>query len=266
MVARLSTKIIETPRVKGFFKSRLLPGAAEILRVGGTEFPLLAGRTIGRGRVLVFTTSADMTWTDLPLHPLYFILVHEGLTCLARAPHEAPLTVGEPLLLPLPVTVEPGRVVLRDPDGRETELAPREIEGLRTVEYPGLDQPGFYQVVPPKPAAPLTLAVNLDPVESDVMALLNPAWTQRFAGLRARVLDNDGDLTEAIRASRVGFELWSYLVILAGALLVFESYLARRFSKVVTEAADLSWASGKAPRRWTAAPVETTSLTDGTGG
>jgi hypothetical protein len=237
-LGRLSRRIIEVPRVRSYLKARLLPGASELLRVAGTDSPLLSVRPLGRGQVLLLATSADTLWTDLPLHPLYFILLHEGVSSLARKAHEQSITVAAPMDVPLPAAAEPGRTVLRDGEGHEWELAPREVAGIRRVQHAGLEQPGFYEIAWPGGATPLVLAANLDAVESDVRALLGTAWAAPFRGLQTMVLDNESDLAEAIRSSRVGFELWGYLVGLALAVLVFESYLARRFSKVVSLAAE----------------------------
>ena len=45
------------------------------------------------------TTSADREWTDLPVHPLFLILLHESIAAMTTQANERPFIVGDPLLL-----------------------------------------------------------------------------------------------------------------------------------------------------------------------
>jgi hypothetical protein len=78
------------------------------------------------------------------------------------------------------------------------------------------------------------MAANVDTSESDVRSLRGPAFTTALSGVPAVVLGEDGDLLRAITESRLGRELWTELLILALVLFIFESLLARRYSKVIT--------------------------------
>lgn len=49
----------------------------EVLMTVGENTPLLWSRTVGQGRVLLFTVSADRGWSDFPLLPWFLPLVHQ---------------------------------------------------------------------------------------------------------------------------------------------------------------------------------------------
>ncbi len=242
-IAALPGKIVDTPRVRRYFKSKMLPEGQEILRVAGTDAPLLAERKVGRGKVLLFTTTADREWTDLPVHPLFLILLHEGIAAMTAQANERPFTVGEPLLLQLPGRSEQTAMSVKSPAGEKSEVSLTERDGIPTLEFPQTDAPGFYEIQAAGEPGVTLMAANVDTSESDVRCLRGAAFTTALSGVPALVIAEDGDLVRSINESRLGRELWTELLILAFALLVFESFLARRYSKVVT--ADVAAAGTK---------------------
>ena len=233
-IAALPGKIVETPRVRRYFKSKLLPDGQQILRVAGADAPLLAERKVGRGKVLLFTTTADREWTDLPVHPLFLILLHEGIASMTVQANERPFTVGEPLLLQLPGRSAQTVMTVKNPAGDKSEVALTERAGVPTLEFPHADLPGFYEIQAAGEPGVTLMAANVDTSESDVRSLRGPAFTTALSGVPAVVLGEDGDLLRAITESRLGRELWTELLILALVLFIFESLLARRYSKVIT--------------------------------
>src|SRR5207344_355130 len=60
--------------------------------------PALVEAEIGRGRVLLLTTTVDREWTDLPIRPGFLPLVQESARFLSGVPSgdaAADLTVGD---------------------------------------------------------------------------------------------------------------------------------------------------------------------------
>ena len=109
--------------------------------------PALLERKVGRGRVLLWTSSIDREWTDFPVRSTYLPLLQRAVTTLARRAtndrDEDPV-VGAPLPLELPddriervVIVGPQHI--KDP----TRLVLEPIEGNVT---PTPSQPGLYRV------------------------------------------------------------------------------------------------------------------------
>ena len=239
-IASLPSKIVDTPRVRRYFSSKLLPEGQEILRIAsgtgivGSDAPLLAERKVGRGKVLMFTTTADREWTDLPIHPLYLILLHEGIGSMLVQANERPFIVGDPLLLQLPGRSVQAAYSIKNPAGEKTEVTLTDRAGVPTLEYPRTDLQGFYEIQAAGETAVTLMAANVDTSESDVRSLRGPALNTALAGVPATILTDDSDVVRLITESRLGRELWTEILVLALAVFLIESLLAKRYSKVVT--------------------------------
>ncbi|NQT86859.1 hypothetical protein HQ560_08855, partial [bacterium] len=231
-LAGLPQDLLDSARIVRFVQADLFEGGRTILGLGGTEFPLLAERRIGRGKVLLFTTTANRKWTDLIIHPIGPILMNQAVTYLTREAHERTFTVGQPLTVPLARGGNgDGTVVFRDPNGAEVPVAVTERDGDRSAQLPRPEMQGFYEIRTAAGERPLVAAVNVDPTESDVRCLQAEAARAPLRDLNVRVLDPGDELAEAVRQSRVGRELWRVLLILALIVLAVEALLAWLFSR-----------------------------------
>ena len=111
--------------------------------------PALLARPVGEGSVLLFTSSLDDDWTDLPLRSIFVPLVHQ----LARSLSDTLLLDGGALVevggsLPLAVPPDPSvSAWVRLPDGTEAGLETGAADEEGRVRFAGIDQPGQYQLV-----------------------------------------------------------------------------------------------------------------------
>jgi len=93
---------------------------------------------------------------------------------------------------------------------------------LAVADAPAL-APGFYEFESSgRPLA--TVAVNLDPVESD-LAPLSPDSVRAASGGRAALLSSPRALATHLEETRRGRELWMTLLLLAALALVGELLL-----------------------------------------
>ena len=173
---------------------------AEVLLRTEAGVPLLLQRQVGRGRVLLLTGTVDLGWGDLCLQSAFMPLVQRLVGQLGGeaggAGARLVARVGEPLRVPVGSAV--AEVQVTGPDGPvPTQRAgdslgftPR-TAGAYSVELPG--------------APPLAwIAVNTDPVESDV---------QRGPGLLAVAAEVAPDAF-VVRFDLGGPLLWAALVAL----------------------------------------------------
>ena len=64
--------------------------------------PAVLQKTLGRGRVLLFTCTAGKKWTDWPLDPTYLLAVRSAALAIARGQESGgSLAAGEPIQVPL---------------------------------------------------------------------------------------------------------------------------------------------------------------------
>jgi hypothetical protein len=193
--------------------------------------PALVASDVGRGRVLLLTTTVDREWTDLPIRPGFLPLMQEAARYLAGAPGSdtiSALTVGQ--RREIGVGLEDARVEIVKPGGQSLWLQPEgrapEAHGRRTVTFTETDEPGLYRVrasrtdgtVVERPSE--SFVVDLDPAESDPARLPDDRRPDRAP---------DGAATAAAPKRRL--ELWHALGV-AVLLCVFgESLLTLRLRR-----------------------------------
>jgi hypothetical protein len=240
-LSQLPSRLLDEVRVHEV--NEVSPGedARVILRAAGSELPLLVERRLGRGNVLVFTSSADRGWNNLPMNPAYLMLLQEAVGHLTRRSHERQFTVGEALAIAVPQAGESQQAVLADPAGQTVPIQVTETDGARTAECGPAEMTGFYELTQGERAEPLAVAVNVDAFESDVRSLAPEQLRSALAQTPARLPAPGADLATVIKEGRRGFELWRILMIAGLVILAVESFLAWHFGRrMVVSAVDLS--------------------------
>jgi Aerotolerance regulator N-terminal/von Willebrand factor type A domain len=219
-----------------FFQFMLLepvpdaPGRSVVLRYENGA-PALVASDVGRGRVLLLTTTVDREWTDLPIRPGFLPLMQEAARYLAGAPGSdsiSALTVGQRREITL--ANDDRRVEVIKPDGQSLWLTPEgrapEAHGRREVTFTETDEPGLYRVRASRgdgtlaERAPESFVVNVDPAESDPARLADDKRPDRGpAG------------AEAGAAPKRRLELWHGLGVVIIAAVLIESLLTLRLRR-----------------------------------
>jgi hypothetical protein len=183
--------------------------------------PALAEVKQGEGRVLLFTSTLDRDWNDLPIRPGYLPLVVQMVRYLSGVPVHAPrrsAEVGRSLTFRIPSHTQQLRLV--GPGGLEQLWTKRELSGRPTIEIP-VPAAGFYKLSTAGTDGVLlalereSFVANINPAESD---LRKAKLTKRQRGLGA---------SGTARATR-RVELWHGLGALLLLLLIAEGFLTRR--------------------------------------
>jgi hypothetical protein len=191
----------------------------------------LAERTVGAGRVLVWTSTLDNFWNDLALQPVFLPFVHQLARHAAHFTESKPwFTVGEALDVSRhAMAVSRGgagdvELVAQAPSGARIQLGGR--GGARSLP---LREHGFYEVRPLGGTAGSgrTVAVNVDAAEADLShmdpAELAAAVTRQGAAAQAvAALEATPEEAEQRQA------LWWYLLAAAVMLLAAETIVANR--------------------------------------
>jgi hypothetical protein len=200
---------------------------AQVLARFDDGAPALLARTVGRGRVLGWTSTLDLLWSDLAIKPVYLPFVHQMSRHLADYRERANWAmVGEVIDLSQEGDPSRPRVALAPAGGR----LPLEGDQGRVLE---LSEQGFYEIrEQDRQAALVTVAAaNVEFGESDRTAVDPEEIVVAVAGGGA-----DGGSTgpqgplpdEAQERSQ---RLWWYLLFAGILLLTGESVLAHRLSR-----------------------------------
>ena len=223
-----------------FFQFMLLapvpdaPGRAVVLRYESGP-PALVEADVGRGRVLLLTTTVDREWTDLPIRPGFLPLMQEAARRLAGAPGgdaSSGLVVGQRREIPmatddrrLDVVTPGGQIRSLTPDGATAR--PREGKaGARTLVFSETDEPGAYRVRATRADGSSverpdeSFVVNLDVRESDPTRLADDHRPDRTRGA------GSGGAAPTRR-----LELWHWLSVAVLLFVLFESALTLRFRR-----------------------------------
>ena len=206
------------------------PGRQIVLRYESGA-PALVEAAVGRGRVLLLTTTVDREWTDLPIRPGFLPLIQEIARYLAGAPSGEAATA---------IAVGQKREIVLEPDDRRVEIVPPagesrwltppsrsgDAHARRTLTFAETNEPGLYRVraargdgtISERPDA--AFVVNLDPRESDPARLADDKRPDRVTA----------SATPGV-APRRRLELWHALGAAAIALVLLESLLTLRFRR-----------------------------------
>jgi hypothetical protein len=178
-------------------------------------------RRVGSGRVLAFTSTLDGDWNDLPRHAMFLPLLHETVKYLAQYGElEAWHTVGRMLDISVPVAS-----IVRE--GQVSRLPGTGGSGVVVSPFYSVRLPGTGD------RRPFTVAVNLDPAESDLTPL-QPA-DLLAAAIGEGPTTATGPSMDRPALTPVDIEkrqsLWWFLLVAGLALLLAEAVLSNRQSK-----------------------------------
>jgi hypothetical protein len=194
--------------------------------------PALVEAAVGRGRVLLLTTTVDREWTDLPIRPGFLPLIQEIARYLAGAPSgEAATAIAVGQKREIALEPDDRRVEIVPPTGESRWLTPPARSGdahaRRTLTFAETNEPGLYRVraargdgtISERPDA--AFVVNLDARESDPARLAEDKRPDRVTASAAA----------AGVAPRRRLELWHALGAAAIVLVLLESLLTLRFRR-----------------------------------
>ena len=226
-----------------FYRYRALSPAANaaVLARFDDGTPALVERAVGDGKLVVWASSLDAYWTNLPLQPVFLPFVHQLGKYVARYADPRPSFVaGDVLDLSrhgeLTAPYLSGRaadstteLVLQSPSGarqRVTAMGPNHLLTLR--------EQGFYELrgrdTPVGSGRPI--AVNVDPGESDlshldpqeIVAAVTAVPGERLAGADFNLATPQ----DQERRQRV----WWYLLLAALFLMAIETTVSNRLSRM----------------------------------
>ncbi len=203
-------------------------GSYPILQLAGSGAPILLERSLGRGHVFMFTTTAETSWNNMALTPVFPMVMQQIVTYLSGREFERPRIVGDSLALTYVEQPDASDAVFETPFGETITVPVRENRGQYVALLETAPEAGFYEARVSVQDSGLPIAVNVDPLESDVACLPESELRSDLEGLGLVVASSDNDLVAAIESNRTGRSAWRFFMIAALALLVIESLFADR--------------------------------------
>jgi hypothetical protein len=214
--------------IRFFYVTRVDASASQVGLRLADQNPLLLEKTLGQGRVLLFTSGFDRLTSDLPLHPQFVAFVDRLANYLSgRTLRSSALSVGDSVDLRPDPAVRGSADVLA-PDGSHP-LDLRQAQQVRTWPVPAA---GFYTLTLADSRHDL-VAANISRLESD----LTPASDDKLKLWQAASRTPQAataDAASAAPAATVGAEesthnLWWYAMCLLLLAVVTESVVSSRY-------------------------------------
>ncbi|HKQ37213.1 MAG TPA: BatA domain-containing protein [Verrucomicrobiae bacterium] len=197
--------------------------------------PAVMERTWGLGRVVLFSSTADTAWNDLPVRLSFVPLVHRTLGSIVQRQDEGlnirvgekfARRVGAEFLDRSATFTKPGQTeAFREVDRVEV------VDGRPMLQYDLTDFAGVYEAAILDPPLTIKFAAQANAAESS-MDELSPAQLNTIRSA-AQVLQwsPSVDLKGVVQKDRTGLEFWLPIAILALVVAGAETFLAQLFSR-----------------------------------
>jgi hypothetical protein len=215
---------------------RLEPQSSDTLMQADNSDPVLLLKPCGMGRVMLFASSIDRDWTNLPLSPLFVPLVYRLVGYLAQPQGygDSFYATGSKIELPASVTGHQQALRITTPAGKAAFFQTEERPAGPELTFSQTDAAGIYTVTADNAAASggepdYLLAVNIPARESRTeyaareAVVVDPATTVWF--------DAPEGAAREIEQARHGIGLWDMLLLLALVVALVEPWLANRLSR-----------------------------------
>jgi hypothetical protein len=208
-------------RFRRYWSAVPFEGSDVIMRFDSGD-PALLERTVGKGRILLFASSLDTRWNDLPMKVSYLPLMQEIVRYLShRGDRKRSYKIGEAVPLPsAPDTL----THITDPRGRINAV-------LSTAAAPSFftetEFPGFYKFSAAKTSD--YFAVNVPATESDLSSVSPIEIQDAIVGP-----DTNSQITSTIQSGIRNVQIeksqkvWWWLMLTALILGLGETFLANR--------------------------------------
>lgn len=215
----------DSPAFYATFKLTAQQQLSVLARFDDGQPALVEGRSPS-GHVLLWSTPFDLAWSDVPLRGLFVPLMQRMVRYLAQpTAHGQAYTVGDRAWRRLAGVDIDARVEVESPSGRRLVVQSERVGSERLWKVPDLNEAGIWRLRAGGDVID-AFAVNIDIAEADLTPVTSEEIDRRL-GDHVQILETGESLRESVNAARFGRELWRELLVLAGALLLLELWVAR---------------------------------------
>lgn len=227
-------KNIESPSINYFLKySTQGKGTNIITLTDGSSF--LSEFNQGKGKIFLFNTANDLSWSNFPLKTIYAPLIVKSVYYLSQKENQQNnIIAGTPLTIDLN-RINSAQFKIVRPDS-SAEIINVDLTNQKYFDYKNTNLAGFYKIYAGNQIVD-NIAVNFDKSES------NPVYADendfnkylemiKFKGKLINI-NKEINPVDAINQARFGSELWRLFLLIAILLAILEMTIARNVKKEV---------------------------------
>jgi hypothetical protein len=224
----LPADLLSETRFVKHLKVQPAPTSVSVLNVAGIESPILLEHSLGRGHVVMFTTSAEATWNNMALTPVFPMLMQQVVTYLVGREFEQPRVVGDSLSLSYTEQPNASDAVFDTPSKNTIDVPVREYRSQYVAMLENAQEAGFYVARVSVQAPGMPIAVNVDTRESYVACLPETELRTVLDDTGIAIATSEAELLSEIEAVRTGHSSWRFFMLLGMIFLITESLFADR--------------------------------------
>ncbi|MDR2705069.1 MAG: BatA domain-containing protein [Planctomycetaceae bacterium] len=199
--------------------------------------PLLVQRRVGNGSVTFLGTGVHVSWTNLPIRPIFVPMINQLIFQLAGIEQTRLQTIaGQPLTFTFKDDERPQSVEIIPPSG---EVLRRELkkganaEISTTFVFEDTNQVGVYTLRPLGTARQVQIpfSVNIDGDEIDSAGLTDESCKTLFAGTPYVFVQAGDEIDSTFEQLKRGTSLWDMFLWMVLIVLVCEAFISNRLSQ-----------------------------------
>jgi len=237
-----SQQLIESPEIYSMLQRTTGKEGTTIIS-SQNNFSLLSEYAIGSGKLLVYSVSPTLSWSNLPLKGIFVPLVHRSvLYCAIGTEQSSTFLVGEqPTLKISRRKITDGKQLAIVSDDSTEEI----VEGMKengnsivSASIPQREKAGNYFVKSIEKTIGM-FSVNIDARESDLRSIAEDEMKQFYTSsgidpASVYQLQNIERVDASIMQSRYGVELWKFFIVCALVFALLEMFVGRTGRKEIT--------------------------------
>lgn len=196
------------------------------------DTPALIERQVDRGRCVLFTSSIDRDWTDMPVKSFFLPLIQQ--LCRFLTGNIAEEIQRETLVMhewqsPSPEDIN--SLEITNPEGTKAVLHPQLINNEKSFSYNETNLPGIYAVTvdgKPHPQFPQKFSVNVNATESNLDKINQKELTALMGGTNLTITTSPVTEGSEVLMGEAKKTLWGTLLFLILCILFAESFVSRK--------------------------------------
>ncbi|MFH0735237.1 MAG: BatA and WFA domain-containing protein [bacterium] len=233
MFSKGKTPVIQSPNIYYYFKLQTGSLGRNIIEMEDKS-PFLLEYTLKSGKLLIYNTSPNLTWTDFPIKGIFAPILNRAVYYMSTKFNLTDnITAGTELFINLTNSFYP-QVNIIKPENKSEIVAIDTLQDKRLLKYNNTETLGAYKFKSGNDLIGYS-SVNTNPVESDLTYLNDSDFedylkTINFKGSYFKLNVNDNYI-KSINQSRFGAELWRLFLIIALILAVIEMAVSKSSKK-----------------------------------
>ena len=243
-VKSMTEEMVNDAKVKSIVSIEPLPGSQVILSLVENNAPILVSKTVGEGSVILCATSADRSWSELVVHPVYAIIIQQAATTMTSKPDSRLARINKTKTISItgakPASAALGKLSAdsegtadaNKPSVQLTSLTNESFKAEIKAEH--ISESGIYQILGSQDSVLGAIAANSDPSESDVRVVDSDVLKQTIGAMK-NVSILEGAPEQKIKNARKGSDLTKWLLTLCILCFATQSILAKIFTNKISK-------------------------------